>query len=136
MEACFGGGIGENPSTPMNCFYHPNQEAIGTCKSCGKGLCAACATDLGKGLACRNRCEADAQAMIDLVSRGIARMPADEKTRTYVRSITKGAIAFRIVVGAVFLLWGLTNPSRLIFTIVMGIVFIIYGIVGLIQARR
>jgi len=48
----------------MNCFYHPNQEAIGTCKSCGKGLCAACATDLGKGLACRNRCEADAQAMI------------------------------------------------------------------------
>lgn len=27
----------------MNCFYHPNEQAVATCPQCGKGLCAACA---------------------------------------------------------------------------------------------
>jgi hypothetical protein len=49
-------GIGIGKSG-MKCFYHHDQDAVGECKSCGKGLCPACAVDLGKGLACRQRCE-------------------------------------------------------------------------------
>jgi hypothetical protein len=27
----------------MRCFYHHDKEAVGSCKSCGKGLCPECA---------------------------------------------------------------------------------------------
>lgn len=48
----------------MNCFYHPTAVAVGTCKSCNKGLCRECAVDLGKGLACKGRCEEDVKAVM------------------------------------------------------------------------
>src|SRR5205085_6067746 len=37
----------------------------------GKGVCVECAVDLGKGLACRSRCEESARAIIQLVDRNI-----------------------------------------------------------------
>ena len=55
----------------MRCFYHQDKDAVGSCESCGKGLCAECAADLGKGLACRGRCEADAEALIELIDNNI-----------------------------------------------------------------
>lgn len=41
----------------MNCFNHRSVPAIGLCKSCGKGLCADCATELVSGLACKASCK-------------------------------------------------------------------------------
>lgn len=41
----------------MRCFYHPDREAVGFCKNCGKGLCAETAIDVGNGLACPGPCE-------------------------------------------------------------------------------
>lgn len=41
----------------MNCFNHPQNPAVGICKSCGKGLCVQCATELPNGLACEDACE-------------------------------------------------------------------------------
>lgn len=41
----------------MNCFNHPQNPAVGICKSCGKGLCVHCAAELPNGLACREACE-------------------------------------------------------------------------------
>ncbi|MBP7275989.1 MAG: hypothetical protein KBA51_07280, partial [Kiritimatiellae bacterium] len=35
----------------MKCFNHEDRDAVGTCKSCGKGVCRECAVDMGKGLA-------------------------------------------------------------------------------------
>ena len=34
----------------MNCYNHQSSAAVGLCKHCGKGLCAACTVDLGHGL--------------------------------------------------------------------------------------
>ena len=59
----------------MRCFYHQEKEAVGTCRSCGKGLCPECAADLTKGLACRGRCEDDVRAVIELVDRNIKLQP-------------------------------------------------------------
>jgi len=42
----------------MKCFTHPETDAVGMCKNCYKGLCSACAADVGDGLACRDMCEA------------------------------------------------------------------------------
>lgn len=40
----------------MKCFSHPNNDAIGTCKQCHRGLCIACAADTNVGLHCLSRC--------------------------------------------------------------------------------
>jgi hypothetical protein len=44
--------------------------AIGSCKSCQKGLCRTCAVDVGKGLACP-ACETDVRAINEMVARNI-----------------------------------------------------------------
>lgn len=41
----------------MNCYYHPNQPAVGVCKHCQRGLCIACAADVDGSLACNDRHE-------------------------------------------------------------------------------
>lgn len=41
----------------MNCFTHQAAPAVGICRACGKGVCAACAADTGAGLACPGACE-------------------------------------------------------------------------------
>jgi hypothetical protein len=52
----------------MNCYYHSEKPAIGTCKSCGRGLCAECAAEGDTYLACRNRCEARAQRIDRIIN--------------------------------------------------------------------
>ncbi|MDB6072429.1 MAG: hypothetical protein JWO89_69 [Verrucomicrobiaceae bacterium] len=57
----------------MRCFCHPDQEALGTCRCCGKGVCAACLIDFGKGLACRDQCGEDVKGLIELVDYNLRR---------------------------------------------------------------
>lgn len=41
----------------MKCFKHPNAEAIGSCVSCGKGLCPDCAfVNSQKRIFCSHAC--------------------------------------------------------------------------------
>jgi hypothetical protein len=53
----------------MQCFYHPESHAVGTCKHCQRGLCRDCASEREGGLACQGRCE----EMVDQVSALIRR---------------------------------------------------------------
>jgi len=41
----------------VRCYNHPERDAVGSCKSCCKGLCTECAVDLGHGLSCRGEHE-------------------------------------------------------------------------------
>lgn len=36
----------------MNCYYHPEREAVGTCVSCGKPICAECKVVLEEKFYC------------------------------------------------------------------------------------
>ena len=38
----------------MKCSTHPEAEAIGTCTSCGRAICEACAVEVQGKLVCRN----------------------------------------------------------------------------------
>lgn len=40
----------------MRCYEHREQEALGTCNHCSRGLCAECLTEVGVKIACRTRC--------------------------------------------------------------------------------
>src|SRR3954463_16471933 len=55
----------------MRCFYHPQADAVGTCKHCHRGLCSGCAAEREGGLACRDRCEAAVDAVNALIRRNV-----------------------------------------------------------------
>jgi len=53
----------------VRCFNHPAVEAVGNCKSCHRGLCRECVSDLGHGLACRGVHESEVELLNAIVSR-------------------------------------------------------------------
>jgi hypothetical protein len=53
----------------MRCYYHRDVEAIATCRNCCRGLCAACAAEVSKVSACRDRCESEVAAVHALIAR-------------------------------------------------------------------
>ncbi|MGV7222033.1 MAG: hypothetical protein ACQ9MH_10940 [Nitrospinales bacterium] len=50
----------------MKCFNHNEIDALGSCKSCHKGLCIECLFDTGNGLACKDSCSAQVDALHEL----------------------------------------------------------------------
>ncbi len=86
----------------MHCFYHRDLVAVAACKSCGRGLCADCASDVGNGLACRDRCEEQVREVNRIIERN---KTAYEKTKgAYARTAL-----FYALVGALFLAAGLVD---------------------------
>lgn len=79
----------------MKCFYHNDKDAVGTCKSCNKGLCADCAADPGTGLACKGSCEDKVKAINELMENN---MKAYDKSlpRCLKNVMSYGILAFII----------------------------------------
>jgi len=120
----------------MKCFYHHERDAVGICKSCGKGLCQECSIDLGKGLACRDHCENDAKAVIELIERNIKLTSRAESNLAAGHRIRNGTAVFNLVIGVVFLGWGIADSNRLPLLIVLGFFFIVYAIFLFSQAKK
>ena len=144
----------------MRCFYHQDKEGVGSCKSCGKALCAACAIDLGKGLACRGRCEPDVTALIQLIERniktardagrGIGIMQSarpQQAERDFQLSATLSSYVERtqkvmssigilsLLVGVVFMAWGFANRESFAFLAILSLCFVSFGF-GILLATR
>ena len=108
----------------MKCFYHPDRDAVATCKNCSRGVCPECSAEVAPGIACRGKCEADVAALNLVLERSKS---AYQKTgAAYARNalvmLICGALFigfgmlpvlmsqnygafFLVPVGAVFLLW-------------------------------
>lgn len=106
----------------MRCFYHPGVEAVGSCKECCKGLCAACAVDLGHGLACKNAHEADVEALNQRFVRG-SRVETVKAKWKYV------APTFYIFSGFVFSAFGLIRRGVDLFALILGGASLVFGVV-------
>jgi hypothetical protein len=86
----------------MRCFYHRDRDAVGACKSCGRGVCPECAFELPNGLACRGRCEDEVRALNRIIARN---KTAYEKTGgAYVKTAV-----FYAAVGALLVAAGAAN---------------------------
>jgi hypothetical protein len=97
----------------MRCFYHHETEAIGICMSCLRGVCPACANDLGDGLACRDRCEARVRTRLSF-------MRPD-----YTRSRPKVAMGVSLAIGVgmlIFAIWSLSRSG-----VIYGLVFFLFA---------
>ncbi len=105
----------------MKCYYHGEVDAVGTCKSCSKGLCRDCAIDLGKGLACEC-CKQDVTDLTTVIDRNI-------KVGSNFKNIRKNGMvqfAFLALLGGAFLGTGIYYYET--FSITMGSIFILYSL--------
>lgn len=119
----------------MKCYYDPTQDAVGSCKSCQRGLSSAHLTDLGKGLACRNRCEDDVRALIRLIERNLSGSEATSQILKRGSANGYGAAVFMLMMGAVFTVKALQEP-RFDFILYLGLGFLGYGIWSALRVRR
>ena len=118
----------------MKCFYDPTQDAVGTCKSCGRGLSFAHATEYPKGLACKNRCETDAQNLISLIDQNVSMRAT---SASLVRGTSSGlyaSVLLYFIMGGIFIWMGRDRdaPNPILF---IGIAFVGFGIYHLLRAR-
>ena len=124
-----------NPHTnSMNCFYSPNQPAIGLCKSCLRGLSSEYATDVGDGLACKGICETRARKinlMVDSNSKVMA------VANTQVQKNASFSIVAGVLFGAMGFFMGLPSgqPMALLFC-GLGLLFIFRGISGYTRSSK
>jgi|SRR5690348_826036 len=102
----------------MQCFAHPNESAVGVCKSCGKGVCHSCAIPLDRGLACSGQCKPFVEALSRLQAttiRNVGLVSAQRFVQPVVAVVFLAAAAyFFITTGSDFSAW---------FMLALGLVF-------------
>lgn len=119
----------------VECFYHEGRPAVGTCRSCFKGLCRECAADLERGLACRLRCEQDVRDLIATLDQSIRYRAL---SGAYARATPKVMLAIALVsmfVGLFVAAWGLSLP-RYDEIALLGVPFLILAALAIRIARR
>ena len=119
----------------MKCFYDPSADAIGLCKSCGRGLSFEYLTDMGKGLACKDRCENDVSGLITMINRSVASSATTNQILRRSSLTGYGSSVFLSVMGLIFTVTGLREP-RMDFTLFLGLGFLAYGLWTFIRVRR
>jgi hypothetical protein len=115
----------------MNCFNHTDQPAIGICKSCGKGLCRACITEVPNGIACKNHCEARVVMINQMV---------DARKKVMI-TILPMADAFAIGMGLLFVAWGIfayaqSGTGNALYDSSVGVLLLCLGLYGRIRRKR
>jgi len=105
----------------VRCFNHQDQEAIGTCKGCSKGLCINCAVDLGHGLACKGVHEELVNTYNAIVSKNARVQGVQSRTTTV-------APLFYAFMGLVSVGFSIFIDKKLLgFLSLMGIGFLVYA---------
>ena len=99
----------------MKCFTHSENEAVGSCKFCFRGVCTQCARDSGVGLACSETCEAQVKSVQALVDRNKKLVAFAPKTHS------RNALMLTLMAAA-FIAFGLFSEIRF-----MSAFFIVFG---------
>ncbi len=119
----------------MKCFNHIDQDAIGSCKSCCKGLCVECAHDTGEGLACKETCINDVKEINEIMDRSKKIYSIGTKAPL----ITSGVMVyflFAALFGGIGVYDYLAKGRLKEFTFIMSFGFIIIGVYVLIKNRK
>jgi hypothetical protein len=113
----------------VKCFNHREADAVGSCKACNKGLCPACAVDVGGGLSCRDICEQQVRRINELVDRNIRVSPASEQALGKYPGAYLSNGLFSIIAGGLFALLGQSMDGVFRTGIVaMGLLVALFGV--------
>lgn len=106
----------------MKCFYHHAVDAVAICKNCNRGICSDCCSELLNGVACKNRCEAEVEAINYLIDRN--KTSYQKVSSAYSRN----ALIF-LLMGILFFAFGVIdiaqNPTFGWLSLLCGIIFLI-----------
>jgi sulfite exporter TauE/SafE len=117
----------------VNCYYHPDQPAVGLCKHCQRGLCSDCAADADGSLACKDRHEKQVRAIDELAVRNLLQAGR-------VGSVYRRNAIFYTLVGMLFGGFGLTQIRWLgwqgIFLATIGFFLLYAAITNYLESRK
>jgi hypothetical protein len=119
----------------MECFYHEGRPAVGSCRSCLKGICRSCVADLGKGLACTGRCEQAVRDLLATLDLSIRYRGVSGGMLVAARNLWLGLAVVALGVGAFVTLWGASLPAFREVSL-LGVAFLAIGLLTLRVARR
>ena len=95
----------------MECFYHEGITAVGSCRSCLKGLCRGCAVELEGGLACAGRCEDMVRSVVAAIQQSARYQGVSAGLLRSARGLWLGLTAVAALVGLFVIAWGLSLPT-------------------------
>jgi len=117
----------------MNCYYHPNQSAIGICKHCQRGLCNDCVAEVDDSLACKDRHEEQVHALETLTARNLLQAKR-------VGSVYRRNAIFYSLVGVLFAGFGLLQIRWLgwqgIFLMAIGLFLLLAATMNYLESRK
>ena len=119
----------------MECYYHEGRPAVGSCRSCLKGICRGCVVDLGKGLACADRCEAAVRDLLATLDLSIRYRGVSGSMLNAARNLWLGLAVVAFGVGTFVTLWGLSLPAFREVSL-LGVAFLTIGLLTLRVARK
>lgn len=94
----------------MECFYHEGHPAVGSCRSCLKGLCRQCAAELEGGLACTGRCEPMVEAVVATIQQSARYQAVSSGLLRSAQGLWLGLCLVGLFVGGFVIVWGLQLP--------------------------
>ena len=103
----------------MKCFNHHETEAIGQCKHCYKGLCLECITDLGDGLACKEKHEQDVELLNSLIENN-KKAYSQTKKSVFVSNL------YLFLMGVLLIVFGFEKSYLLMY---FGVLCVVYWLV-------
>jgi hypothetical protein len=117
----------------MNCYYHPNQPAVGLCKHCQRGLCIACAADVEGSLACVDRHEEQVRALEALTARNLLQAGR-------VGSVYRRNAVFYSLVGVLFAWFGYYQLRfaglQALFLLFIGLFLLYAAVANFLESRK
>jgi len=119
----------------MECFYHEGRPAVGSCRSCLKGICRGCLVDLGKGLACVGRCEQAVRDLLATLELSVRYRGVSGGMLNAAGNLWLGLAVIALLVGVFVTAWGLTLPVFREVSL-LGVAFLTLGLLTLRVARK
>lgn len=115
----------------MKCFHHLQNEAVGACKYCFRGVCSQCARDTGVGLACSEACENEIKSVHALVER-------NKNLTAFVPKTHSRSAVMCTLMGVVFIAFGWISqiPFMRAFLVVFGVVMLCGAALALLNSRK
>ena len=123
----------------MACFNHRDRESVSGCKACGRALCPECIAEVGRSLACKDRCEDDVRLLDAMIADNIRNAPFVNMSLQSSRQGRFIAPVLFVIGGLACVIWGAyeyRDSGEYSSLLAFGVILTIFGLPRLLTALR